>query len=678
MIAAVTDADVTVTNSLYNINTTVTIPGGESRTITVTKDIALAALLVIEKRGVLVQATTDVSVYAFNFGGYSSYSFNVLPAASLGTRHYLASFGYVKNADIPTFGVVATENNTVVSFKFRLTLDGDCGTMDGDALKDGYVYNITLDEHDVFEASCTGDFTGTMVLSSKPLGVVSGHLGSFVPVNVGGRDTFAEMIPSRDMFGQRYVLHGPGRDREAVFRILATEDETNITTSEDTVHVLMEGTFWEIDLKLNKTLCIYASSPVMVLMYGKGASGGPSNLGDPFLIVVPPVERFTEGFTTDLSVFDGTNFDTHVTVVTKTSYAKTLAADYDTDEVPSCRYSVARAPVTAGTLTIGLGPGMPYAAFLYAYLHYEGNGMSMGTARQPNGLWSECPENPCLNNGTCTDDIFNYTCTCLPGFTGSLCEESLAATVSSTVFTSVTLDTSLVTPETSSFTIDTSSHTTDTSSVEMDTSSVVIHTSSVTMGSSSSMTHTSSVTVETSPVLLETSSIMTQTSSVLWDSSSMSLEMLTPSPTPQTTTTTSGNSFTTYTTDLATISTPASSFETSTTNTHSTASTTGTTSSNTVGSTTPVPTMCVCRCSVNVTKEEIELIKQRIQLALFIDKRVLSKSVRRLVSVLDTRRSATSIGAAGIAVIVSMLGFFLLTDVVQIWKDLFHGPLRRN
>ncbi|XP_046576794.1 uncharacterized protein LOC124284733 [Haliotis rubra] len=520
MIAAVTDADVTVTNSLYNINTTVSIPGGQSRTITVTKDIALAALLVIEKRGVLVQATTDVSVYAFNFGGYSSYSFNVLPTATLGTRHYLASFGYVKDADIPTFGVVAIENNTVVSFKFRLTLDGDCGTMDGDALKDGYVYNITLDEHDVFEASCTGDFTGTMVLSSKPLGVVSGHLGSFVPVNVGGRDTFAEMIPSMDMFGQ----------------------------------------------------------------------------------------RFTEGFTTDLSVFDGTNFDTHVTVVTKTSYAKTLAGDYDTDEVPSCRYSVARAPVTAGTLTIGLGPGIPYAAFLYAYLHYEGNGMSMGTARQPNGLWSECPENPCLNNGTCTDDIFNYTCTCLPGFTGSLCEESLAATVSSTVFTSVTLDTSLVTPETSSFTIDTSSHTTDTSSVEMDISSVVIHTSSVTMSTSSSMTHTLSVTVETSPVLLETSSIMTQTSSVLWDSSSMSLEMLTPSPTPPTTTTTSGNSVTTYTTDLATISTPASSFETSATNTHSTASTTGTTSSNTVGSTTPVPTMCVCRCSVNVTKRKLNLL----------------------------------------------------------------------
>ncbi|XP_071092534.1 uncharacterized protein, partial [Haliotis cracherodii] len=420
MIAALTNADVTITNSLYSINTTLSIPGGESRTTTLTNDIAMAALLVIEKRGVLVQATAEVSVYAYNFCGFSSYSFNVLPVPVLGHRHYLASFGYVRNTDIPIFGVVATEANTVVSFKFQLTLNGDCGTVLGDLLGDGYVYNITLNQHEVFEASCTGDPTGTLVSSSKPLGVVSGHLGSFVPVNVGGRDTFAEMIPPTHLFGQRYVLHGPGRDREAVFRVLASEDDTNLTTSEGDVHVLMEGQFWEVDLELNRTLCIHASGPVMVLMYGKGATGGPSNLGDPFMIVVPPVERFTEGFATDLSVLDGKNFKTHVTLVVKTAYADTLPADYDTDGVPSCRYSVARGSVTAGTLNFGLGPGIPYAALVYSYSHYEGNGMSMGIARQANGLWRECPENLCLNNGTCTDDIFNYTCTCLPGFTGML------------------------------------------------------------------------------------------------------------------------------------------------------------------------------------------------------------------------------------------------------------------
>ena len=34
----------------------------------------------------------------------------------------------------------------------------------------------------------------------------------------------------------------------------------------------------------------------------------------------------------------------------------------------------------------------------------------------------ECLSNPCLNNGTCLDEIWNYTCQCPPGFTGSNCQ----------------------------------------------------------------------------------------------------------------------------------------------------------------------------------------------------------------------------------------------------------------
>ena len=35
---------------------------------------------------------------------------------------------------------------------------------------------------------------------------------------------------------------------------------------------------------------------------------------------------------------------------------------------------------------------------------------------------NECASNPCLNEATCQDGINNYTCNCLPGFTGNSCE----------------------------------------------------------------------------------------------------------------------------------------------------------------------------------------------------------------------------------------------------------------
>ena len=32
--------------------------------------------------------------------------------------------------------------------------------------------------------------------------------------------------------------------------------------------------------------------------------------------------------------------------------------------------------------------------------------------------------NPCQNNGTCIEDDSNFSCECLPGFTGQFCEQS--------------------------------------------------------------------------------------------------------------------------------------------------------------------------------------------------------------------------------------------------------------
>ena len=36
----------------------------------------------------------------------------------------------------------------------------------------------------------------------------------------------------------------------------------------------------------------------------------------------------------------------------------------------------------------------------------------------------DCYPNPCLNNGTCTDGVNDYNCTCVPGFVGKNCSNS--------------------------------------------------------------------------------------------------------------------------------------------------------------------------------------------------------------------------------------------------------------
>jgi len=42
---------------------------------------------------------------------------------------------------------------------------------------------------------------------------------------------------------------------------------------------------------------------------------------------------------------------------------------------------------------------------------------------------NECASSPCVNGGSCVDAINGYTCSCVAGYTGVLCETSENATV---------------------------------------------------------------------------------------------------------------------------------------------------------------------------------------------------------------------------------------------------------
>ena len=77
---------------------------------------------------------------------------------------------------------------------------------------------------------------------------------------------------------------------------------------------------------------------------------------------------------------------------------------------------------------------------------------------------------------------------------------------------------------------------------------------------------------------------------------------------------------------------------------------------------------CACDCSVYfnstiLTPEELETKLQEIKSILTLEKNSLSSSIRRKISASDDRPSARSIGAVGVAVLVSVLLAIIAMDI---------------
>jgi hypothetical protein len=84
-----------------------------------------------------------------------------------------------------------------------------------------------------------------------------------------------------------------------MYRVLARFDSTVVTVNDAEVTVIDAGEFYEAPLV--QALDVRTSRPVLVAQYKKTSSttssGTISNVGDPFMMLVPPSEEFMNSYT---------------------------------------------------------------------------------------------------------------------------------------------------------------------------------------------------------------------------------------------------------------------------------------------------------------------------------------------------------------------------------------------
>lgn len=247
----------------------------------------------------------EVTVYAHSQAVTTSDAFLVLPADVLGQEYFILSYyadgrSYLNYSRTPSqFLIVATEDQTTIELSTTVSSYLYPTGTRTIKLNKGQSYLVQTK----FETgSDRPDFTGSHIISDKPIAVFSGHQRSTIPIpnneTSWSRDCLIEQIPPVTTWGKNALLvpikepNDLSTRRGALYRILASRDNTVLTINGNIVATLNKGEFYQEEL--NNPKDIVANYPILagVFKYSAGQSGVTFPLADPFIILIPPKEQF--------------------------------------------------------------------------------------------------------------------------------------------------------------------------------------------------------------------------------------------------------------------------------------------------------------------------------------------------------------------------------------------------
>ncbi|MEO6771642.1 MAG: IgGFc-binding protein [Kofleriaceae bacterium] len=261
------------------------------------------------KGGYHLRSTLPVTVYQFNSLEYvkgSIYSYSndaslLLPVNVWRTRYFAAAWQQLGGTNASEMAVTAGADNTMVTVTSKAATPADQGAP---ALTAGTAQTVMLNAGDVLEvASITGDLTGSLIDSTAPVQLISGHYCADVPAGVQACDHLEESMFPVDTLGTHYVINAPAvtsipAGKAEIVRVIATADGTNLTYDPPVAGapatIATAGGFIEIPSNAT-SYQITSDQKVLVAQYMEGQAAG-GNTGDPAMALAVPSEQFRTSY----------------------------------------------------------------------------------------------------------------------------------------------------------------------------------------------------------------------------------------------------------------------------------------------------------------------------------------------------------------------------------------------
>jgi len=396
MITSRFDTDGLISIPLQGWQTPFTVNANEIRTISIPQFAVPIGSEKITETGIEITSNDPIVVYAHQYETNRAEASAILPISSLGTTYYALGYqGYTREnsftretEEYPSqFLIVATQNNT------RITYQVSSPTIEG--LNPGDTRTITLNPGETYQVQAaggeSGDLSGSLIQSDKPIAVYSGNLWTQVPNGCNARDNLYEQMYPTSTWGRQFIAVHMTQTDFSILRILSATDNNSVQLSGNVNQTLnLEDGQWD-EITHTGPVYIQASEPVLVAQFstGRDCNGHPGGLGDPSMVLLNSVEQTRDTVTFFSSPFQNI-FENYVNVVVRSVDVDNVFLDgnplndqapfQDVPSIPSFSYTTVEVDAGPHTLTAA---GCGLNASIYGYGDAESYAYAAGAFFRP-------------------------------------------------------------------------------------------------------------------------------------------------------------------------------------------------------------------------------------------------------------------------------------------------------
>ncbi len=370
-----TEVNVTIVNPAFS--TTIDVAAGTLATVNLPLSVDVTGNGVVEDKGIHITADNPVTVYGMNQRDASTDAYLALPVDAVGNDYLV--MGYTRDYSFSSFAqltIVATEDNTSVTI---------VPTETGGGFTAGVSGNVVLNQGQVFQlrSNTTGaDYTGSSVVSDKPISVFGGNDCTNISGNLRACDHLVQQMVPTEGWGQSF-LTVPLATRQAgdVFRIMAQQSGTQVSINGSVVATLGTGEFYETILASNTYNRITANNPILVGQYSR-SSDADGVTSDPFFSLVPPDEQFLNNYI--ISAGTPNIPINYLNITSPTANTGTVKVDGTTvaegawTVISGTNFSGAQVSVSNGIHTVS--SNLPIGLLVYGFGNYDSYGYLGGQA----------------------------------------------------------------------------------------------------------------------------------------------------------------------------------------------------------------------------------------------------------------------------------------------------------